>query len=102
MNNNTTLRKIKNFAILLTLGTVALAVILGIGYLAVRKSGMWEKVSTIGMDKAELVQQFNIPASGWNLRGYEFALPSDPNIHCVFVAGSQKGGLDCFTVTQGE
>ena len=75
-----------------------IAILSGWGYLAMRKSGSWERISTIGEEKAELVQQFNIPASGWNLRGYEFVLPSDPTMHCLFVAGTDKGGVDCFRV----
>ena len=78
---------------------MSLAGVLGLwAYAAMRTSNSWERISTIGEEKAELVQQFNIPASGWNLRGYEFGLPSNPNIHCVFVAGSNKGGVDCFNV----
>ena len=36
---------------------------------------------------------FKVEATGYDLRGYEFVTPSGK--HCVFVAGSKKGGLSC-------
>lgn len=37
-----------------------------------------------------------IAAMGTDLRYYEFTPKSNPNITCVFIAGTQKGGIDCF------
>lgn len=94
------MKSFKAKLITILMGLALIAIVIGIGYVAIRNTGMWEKVSTIGMDKAELTSQFNIPASGWNLRGYEFTPPSDPNMRCIFVAGSNKGGLACYPATE--
>ncbi len=37
-----------------------------------------------------------IAAAGGDLRMYECTPRSAPNMLCVFIAGSEKAGLDCF------
>lgn len=37
-----------------------------------------------------------LEAAGEDLRVYEFTPQTAPNKQCIFVAGTQKGGLVCF------
>lgn len=40
-----------------------------------------------------------IESAGWDMRVYEFTPRTAPNMQCVFVAGTRKGGLACFGKT---
>lgn len=38
-----------------------------------------------------------LETAGWDARIYEFTPSTAQNMTCVFVAGSKKAGLDCFS-----
>lgn len=58
------------------------------------KAGLWEKLQSLGDQTVESTS-FTIEAKGWNVRAYVFQ-PPETNKTCVFVAGTQKGGLACW------
>ncbi|MBT7779719.1 MAG: hypothetical protein HN718_14470 [Rhodospirillales bacterium] len=58
------------------------------------KAGWWEKIVSLTLPMVE-AKEFAIEASGWNLRGYVFAVEELGRM-CMYVAGDAKGGLDCW------
>jgi hypothetical protein len=58
------------------------------------KAGWWEKIVSLSLPLVE-TKEFTIEASGWNLRGYAFAVEELGRV-CLYVAGEGKGGLDCW------
>ena len=49
-----------------------------------------------GTDNKKSDAVSRLSTQGNDLRIYEFTPTTSPGTQCVFVAGSQKGGLDCF------
>ena len=62
------------------------------------KAGWGEKIVSLTLPMVE-AKKFAIEASGWNLRGYVFAVEELGRM-CMYVAGDAKGGLDCWEVKQ--
>lgn len=60
------------------------------------QAGLWEKVSSLGLPTKKATAEYTVSASGWDIRVYEWVPASNPNIHCVFAAGSKKGGVACY------
>lgn len=66
-----------------------------VAFTATASAGLWEKLQSLGDLQIETTP-LTIEAKGWNLRGYMFDAPGNSEYVCVFVAGSEKGGLACY------
>ncbi|NYT52550.1 MAG: hypothetical protein H0A74_03135 [Candidatus Vesicomyosocius endoextente] len=61
-------------------------------------AGLWEKITTIGAKIVTPTSEYLIETSGWNIRVYEWIPTDNPNTRCLFAAGSQKGGVACYSI----
>jgi|APSaa5957512622_1039677.scaffolds.fasta_scaffold354950_1 hypothetical protein len=52
----------------------------------------WDRMSSLGK-QTMASEGFTVEASSFNLRGYAFTSPDGQR--CIFVAGTEKGGLSC-------
>ena len=77
-----------SFAVVIT------AIIVSVAAIGSAKAGWWEKVVSLSLPLVE-TKEFTIEATGWNLRGYAFAVEELGRV-CLYVAGEGKGGLDCW------
>lgn len=78
---------------------IALALL---GVTAQVHAGLWEKVTTMGNKTTKPTAQYNVEASGWNIRIYEWQPEDNPNVRCVFAGGSSKGGVSCYPVEKSK
>ena len=62
------------------------------------QAGLWEKVTTMGAQTVKPSSEYLIETAGWNIRVYEWIPADNPNARCMFAAGSQKGGVACYSV----
>lgn len=62
------------------------------------QAGLWEKVTTLGAETIKPSAEYLIETAGWNIRVYEWIPADNPNARCMFAAGSQKGGVACYSV----
>ena len=62
------------------------------------QAGLWEKVTTLGTETIKPSAEYLIETAGWNIRVYEWIPADNPNARCMFAAGSQKGGVACYSV----
>lgn len=76
-----------------------LTVFLTISLLALAtQAGLWEKVTTMGAQTIKPSSEYLIETAGWNIRVYEWIPADNPNIRCMFAAGSKKGGVACYSI----
>ncbi len=61
-------------------------------------AGLWEKVTMMGAETLKPSAEYLIETAGWNIRVYEWIPADNPNTRCMFAAGSQKGGVACYSV----
>jgi len=62
------------------------------------QAGLWEKMTTIGAKTVKPSSEYLIETAGWNIRVYEWIPADNPNTRCMFAAGSQKGGVACYSI----
>lgn len=62
------------------------------------QAGLWEKMTTMGAETVKPSSEYLIETAGWNIRVYEWIPADNPNARCMFAAGSQKGGVACYSV----
>ncbi|RUM83161.1 MAG: hypothetical protein DSZ20_00830 [Candidatus Thioglobus sp.] len=62
------------------------------------QAGLWEKMTTMGAKTVKPSSEYLIETAGWNIRVYEWIPADNPNIRCMFAAGSQKGGVACYSI----
>ncbi len=62
------------------------------------KAGLWEKMTTMGATTVKPSAEYLIETAGWNIRVYEWIPADNPNARCMFAAGSQKGGVACYSI----
>tara|TARA_B100001079_G_C16307271_1_gene468372 strand:- start:407 stop:655 length:249 start_codon:yes stop_codon:yes gene_type:complete len=62
------------------------------------QAGLWEKVTTMGAKTVKPSSEYLIETAGWNIRVYEWIPADNPNSRCMFAAGSQKGGVACYSI----
>ena len=62
------------------------------------KAGLWEKMTTMGAQTIKPSSKYLVKTAGWNIRVYEWVPADNPNTRCMFAAGSQKGGVDCYSI----
>ena len=62
------------------------------------QAGLWEKVTTMGAQTVKPSSEYLIETAGWNIRVYEWIPADNPNIRCMFAAGSKKGGVACYSI----
>ena len=62
------------------------------------QAGLWEKMTTMGAQTVKPSSEYLIETAGWNIRVYEWIPADNPNIRCMFAAGSQKGGVACYSI----
>ncbi len=62
------------------------------------QAGLWEKVTTMGVKTVKPSSEYLIETAGWNIRVYEWIPADNPNSRCMFAAGSQKGGVACYSI----
>ena len=62
------------------------------------QAGLWEKVTTMGAQTVKPSSEYLIETAGWNIRVYEWIPADNPNARCMFAAGSQKGGVACYSI----
>jgi len=62
------------------------------------QAGLWEKVTTMGAQTIKPSSEYLIETAGWNIRVYEWIPADNPNIRCMFAAGSKKGGVACYSI----
>ncbi len=62
------------------------------------QAGLWEKVTTMGAKTVKPSSEYLIETAGWNIRVYEWIPADNPNARCMFAAGSQKGGVACYSI----
>jgi len=61
-------------------------------------AGLWEKASTFLDRVVNPTANYNVEASGWNIRVVEWIPEGNKNIRCVFAGGSKKGGVACYPI----
>ena len=81
-----------NKTILATL--VALAMLVGVGF-AYKNANAGFLTNLRHGGKTYPSINIQIDATGNDLRGYLFSIPEE-GVRCLFVAGSRKGGLNCW------
>lgn len=62
------------------------------------QAGLWEKMTTMGTQTIKPSSEYLIETAGWNIRVYEWIPADNPNTRCMFAAGSQKGGVACYSI----
>ena len=62
------------------------------------QAGLWEKMTTMGAQTVKPSSEYLIETAGWNIRVYEWIPADHPNARCMFAAGSQKGGVACYSI----
>jgi hypothetical protein len=62
------------------------------------QAGLWEKMTTMGIETVKPSSEYLIETAGWNIRVYEWIPADNPNTRCMFAAGSQKGGVACYSI----
>ncbi|CAC9590753.1 hypothetical protein [uncultured Gammaproteobacteria bacterium] len=62
------------------------------------QAGLWEKMTTMGAETVKPSAEYLIETAGWNIRVYEWIPADNPNVRCMFAAGSQKGGVACYSI----
>lgn len=62
------------------------------------KGSTWEQVTTIMYDTKPNSATYNVDAAGWDVRVIEWTPESNPNIRCMFVAGTAKAGSACYPI----
>lgn len=62
------------------------------------QAGLWEKITTIGEETQKPSATYLVETAGWNIRVYEWIPKDNPNVRCMFAAGSQKGGVACYSI----
>ena len=62
------------------------------------QAGLWEKMTTMGAQTIKPSSEYLIETAGWNIRVYEWIPADNPNTRCMFAAGSQKGGVACYSI----
>ncbi|RUM81971.1 MAG: hypothetical protein DSZ17_04895 [Candidatus Thioglobus sp.] len=62
------------------------------------QAGLWEKMTMMGAKTVKPSSEYLIETAGWNIRVYEWIPADNPNIRCMFAAGSQKGGVACYSI----
>jgi hypothetical protein len=62
------------------------------------QAGLWEKMTTMGAPTVKPSSVYLIETAGWNIRVYEWIPADNPNTRCMFAAGSQKGGVACYSI----
>ncbi len=62
------------------------------------QAGLWEKMTTMGATTVKPSSEYLIETAGWNIRVYEWIPADNPNTRCMFAAGSQKGGVACYSI----
>ncbi len=62
------------------------------------QAGLWEKMTTMGATTVKPSSEYLIETAGWNIRVYEWIPADNPNARCMFAAGSQKGGVACYSI----
>jgi hypothetical protein len=62
------------------------------------QAGLWEKMTTMGIETVKPSAEYLIETAGWNIRVYEWIPADNPNTRCMFAAGSQKGGVACYSI----
>lgn len=60
------------------------------------KSSNWEKFSTFFKETRNNTSAYNVEAAGWNVRVVEWVPTDNPNIRCMFAAGTEKAGTGCY------
>ena len=63
-------------------------------------ANLWERVSTMGAPTVKPSSEYLIETAGWNIRVYEWVPADNPNVRCLFAAGSQKGGVACYSINE--
>lgn len=61
-------------------------------------AGLWEKLSTMDQPIVKPTAQYLVEAAGWNVRVVEWVPAYNPNVRCMFVGGSKKGGATCYPI----
>ncbi len=62
------------------------------------QAGLWEKMTTMGAKTVKPSSEYLVETAGWNIRVYEWIPADNPNVRCMFAAGSQKGGVSCYSI----
>ena len=62
------------------------------------QAGLGEKMTTMGAQTVKPSSEYLIETAGWNIRVYEWIPADNPNSRCMFAAGSQKGGVACYSI----
>jgi hypothetical protein len=62
------------------------------------QAGLWEKMTTMGAKTVKPSSEYLVETAGWNIRVYEWIPADNPNVRCMFAAGSQKGGVSCYSL----
>ncbi|MCH9645263.1 MAG: hypothetical protein K0U08_01250 [Proteobacteria bacterium] len=62
------------------------------------QAGLWEKMTTMGAPTIKPSSEYLVETAGWNIRVYEWIPADNPNTRCMFAAGSQKGGVACYSI----
>jgi hypothetical protein len=62
------------------------------------QAGLWEKMTTMGAQTVKPSSEYLIETAGWNIRVYEWIPADNPNVRCMFAAGSKKGGVACYSI----
>jgi hypothetical protein len=62
------------------------------------QAGIWEKMTTMGATTIKPSSEYLIETAGWNIRVYEWIPADNPNTRCMFAAGSEKGGVACYSI----
>lgn len=67
---------------------------------SIASAGWLPDLSTTVQEVKE-VKVYKLKSAGFsNLRVYEWTPLENPNIRCVFVAGSKKGGTACYPISK--
>lgn len=67
---------------------------------ATAEAGLWEKMTTLDQETVKSTSSYLVEASGWDVRVVEWTPKENPNVRCMFVGGSKKGGATCYPVAK--
>lgn len=62
-------------------------------------AGLWDSIATSDFPVKETTSHYKLDVYGYNVRVYEWTPENNPDVRCVFVAGSENSsGVACYEV----
>lgn len=96
MNEQTKSKTNKIFPLLLAIGiVVSIATVVGFGWWA--KATYFEAGAFVVTEGKDVDYSTRLKVRGTDLRVYEFTPQSAPHVSCIFIAGENKGDMECFS-----